>query len=281
MLDAITIDGEVLKIPTAVHIDGMVYYNKEVAEEAGVDPTKWTSLDDMWADEKKVEDAGYHLHRHRRQHLPGRLHLPRAARRRSPARTSTIASTPARTASRTRPCSTSRALRDAIEMFRKIAAQTDEGWVNRAWNDTTNTVIAGNALMQIHGDWMKGQWRANGKKAGVDFGCINIPGTKALSVTVDSFGILGGVDDATLKAEEDFAATVVDPKINAEFAYLQGLEPGAHRRADRQARRVQHAGARVAEEARTSASRTRSTSPTPTGSIRSGTRCSPSRATRT
>ena len=35
-------------------------------------------------------------------------------------------------------------------------AQTDEGWVNRAWNDTTNTVIAGNALMQIHGDWMKG-----------------------------------------------------------------------------------------------------------------------------
>jgi ABC-type glycerol-3-phosphate transport system substrate-binding protein len=116
-------------------------------------------------------------------------------------------------------------LRDTIELFRKIAAQTDEGWVNRAWNDTTNTVIAGTALMQIHGDWMKGQWRANGKTAGVDFGCINIPGTKALAVTVDSFGILGGVDDATLKAEETFAETVVDPKINAEFAYLKGSSP--------------------------------------------------------
>ncbi len=116
-------------------------------------------------------------------------------------------------------------LRDAIETFRKIADQADEGWVNRAWNDTTNTVIAGTALMQIHGDWMKGQWRANGKKAGVDFGCINIPGTKALSVTVDTFGILGGVDDATLKAEEDFATLVVDPKINAEFAYSKGSSP--------------------------------------------------------
>ncbi len=42
--------------------------------------------------------------------------------------------------------------------------------------------------MQIHGDWMKGQWRANGKTAGDDFGCINIPGTKALSVTVDCVG---------------------------------------------------------------------------------------------
>ena len=79
--------------------------------------------------------------------------------------------------------------------------------------------------MQIHGDWMKGVWRSNNKKVGEDFGCINIPGTKALSVTVDSFGILGGVDDATLKAEEDFAAIVVDPEINAEFASLKGSSP--------------------------------------------------------
>ena len=117
------------------------------------------------------------------------------------------------------------ALRDTIELFRRITAQTDAGWVNRAWNDTTNTVINGTALMQIHGDWMKGQWRANGKTVGVDFGCINIPGTKALSVTVDSFGILGGVDEATAKAEEEFAAIVVDPVVNAEFAFYKGSSP--------------------------------------------------------
>ena len=86
-------------------------------------------------------------------------------------------------------------------------------------------MINGTALMQIHGDWMKGVWRANNKQVGVDFGCVNIPGTKALSVTVDSFGILGGVDDATLEAEEEFAAIVVDPKINAEFAYFKGSSP--------------------------------------------------------
>jgi len=44
-------------------------------------------------------------------------------------------------------------------------------------------------------------------------------------VTVDSFGILGGVDDATLKAEEEFASIVVDPKVNAEFAYYKGSSP--------------------------------------------------------
>ena len=79
--------------------------------------------------------------------------------------------------------------------------------------------------MQIHGDWMKGVWKGAGKKVGEDFGCINIPGTKAVSVTVDSFGILGGVKPDVLKAELDFAATVVDPQVNATFASFKGSSP--------------------------------------------------------
>jgi ABC-type glycerol-3-phosphate transport system substrate-binding protein len=224
VLDAITIDGEVLKIPTAVHIDGMVYYSKAVAEAAGVDPASWTSIEDMFADQQKVNDAGYtFIAIGGNTFQAGYTFHPLLAAVAGPdiynrfyggtdgKPDPTVFDEPG--------------LREAIDTFRKIAAQTDEGWVNRAWNDTTNTVIAGTALMQIHGDWMKGQWRANGKQAGGDFGCINIPGTKALSVTVDSFGILGGVDEETLKAEEDFAAKVVDPAINAEFAYLKGSSP--------------------------------------------------------
>ena len=59
VVQSITVDGEIMKIPTAIHIDGMIYYNKAVAEAAGVDPASWTSLEDMWADQQKVEDAGY------------------------------------------------------------------------------------------------------------------------------------------------------------------------------------------------------------------------------
>jgi ABC-type glycerol-3-phosphate transport system substrate-binding protein len=221
VLKAITIDGKILKVPTAVHIDGMVYYNKKVAEEAGVDPTKWKSLDDMFADQKKLTDkgktlvaiggnsfqAGYTFHA-----LLAAIAGPDVYNR-------FYAGTPDKTVF------DEKGVRDTIEVFRKIASQADPGWVNRSWSDTTNTVINGTALLQIHGDWMKGQWRANNKKVGEDFGCINIPGTKALSVTVDSFGLLGGVDDATAKAEEEFASIVVDPKINAEFAYHKGSSP--------------------------------------------------------
>ena len=224
VLKAITIDGKVVKVPTAVHIDGMVYYNKKVAAEAGIDPTKWTSLADMWADEAAVEkagktfiaiggntfQAGYTFHAllaaNAGPDVYNRFYTVKDGKI-----DKTVLDDPA--------------VLDTIKLFRKIAAQTDKGWVNRAWNDTTNTVINGSALLQIHGDWMKGVWKGAGKAEGTDFGCINIPGTKALSVTVDSFGILGGVAPDVLKAEQDFAATVVDPAVNAEFAFHKGSSP--------------------------------------------------------
>jgi glucose/mannose transport system substrate-binding protein len=114
-----------------------------------------------------------------------------------------------------------------LQYLRKWQQESDEGMPNRDWNVTTNMVITGQALMQIHGDWMKGEWRAAGKVAGKDFGCINIPGTKGLSVTVDAWGLLGGdgVSEATKKAELDFASVVMDPAIAAEFAAKKGSSP--------------------------------------------------------
>lgn len=221
VLKAITIDGEILKIPTAVHIDGIIYYNKKVADAVGVDPGKWKSIDDMFADQKKVNDAGYtFIAMGGNSFQAGYTFHPLLAAVAGPEIFNRFyGSKP------DKAVFDEKGVRDTIELFRKITSQTDAGWVNRSWNDTTNTVIAGKALMQIHGDWMKGQWRASKKELGVDYGCINIPGTKSLSVTVDSFGVLGGVDGPTAKAEEDFAAIVVDPKINAEFAFHKGSSP--------------------------------------------------------
>ncbi len=81
--------------------------------------------------------------------------------------------------------------------------------------------------MHFHGDWMKGQWKASKKVLGEDFGCLNLPGTKALAVTVDSMGVLGGdtVSPEQLAAEMEMASIAVDPANNAEFAALKGSTP--------------------------------------------------------
>ena len=212
--EAITVDGEIRKIPTGVHIDGMIYYNKKVAEAAGVDPTKWASLDDMCADQEKVNDAGYtFIAMGGNTFQAGYLFHAAARRHRRARHLQPLLRRDARQ-DRVRRTGPARRDRDVPQDHRPGRRGLGEPRVERDHQHGDRR----QALMQIHGDWMKGQWSANGKVLGEDFGCINIPGTKALSVTVDCLRHPRRRRRATLKAELDFAAIVVDPKINAEFA---------------------------------------------------------------
>jgi glucose/mannose transport system substrate-binding protein len=221
--EVITIDGEARKVPSGIHVDGMLYYNTKVAAAAGVDPLGWRTLDEMFADIGKVQKAGYNFmavggNTFQAGYLFHALLAAVGGRRvfyefyRDTPKVSIFESPE---------------LRLAIEIFRRITSQADSGWSNRSWAESTNTVISGKTLMHYHGDWMKGQWRAHGKRLGEDFNCINLPGAKALSVTVDALGVLGGegVTAETLEAELEFAAVVVDPAKNAEFAALKGATP--------------------------------------------------------
>lgn len=223
VLQEVTVDGKIVKAPAGIHIDGMVYYNMDVAQKSGVDPTKWASLEDMWKDFDKVKAAGFQpLAVGSQDFQVGYLtHALIAAvsgpdiynRFYGPKVDPKVFDEPG--------------LKQAIDWVRKFSQQVDPGSQNRAWNETTNLVITGKALMQIHGDWMKGEWRNAGKVAGKDFGCINIPGTKALAVTVDAWNFLDGpgVNDAQKKAELEFAKLDTDPKITADFAAKKGSTP--------------------------------------------------------
>lgn len=217
----IAVDGKIFKVPTALHIDGMVYYNLAAAEKAGVDPKAWTSLDDMFADFDKVKAAGIiPIAIGGQQWQVGYLTHALAAAIGGPEFFSKIYGGEPDKAALDSP-----EMRATLDMLRRFQQAADEGSVNRDWNVTTNMVITGQALMQIHGDWMKGEWNAAGKVAGTDFGCVNIPGTKALSVTVDAWGLLGGQPDDKTKAELDFASVVLDPVTQANFAKAKGSTP--------------------------------------------------------
>ena len=47
----------------------------------------------------------------------------------------------------------------------------------RDWNLATAMVIKGDALVQVMGDWAKGEFKAANKEAGKDFLCYRFPGT--------------------------------------------------------------------------------------------------------
>lgn len=212
------VDGKMVKVPIALHIDGMLYYNMDVAKKAGVDPTTWKSVDEMIADWPKIKAAGFQPVAVGGQAFQvGYLTHALVAATAGPdiyyrmygeEPDPTVFDTPE--------------IRKVIETVRAFSNEVDGASENRPWNETTNMVISGKALGHVMGDWMKGEWLAAGKQPGVDFGCILIPGTKAVSVTSDAFGVLGGQAENIDKAELDFVSVAVDPKVSGAFSKQKG-----------------------------------------------------------
>ncbi|SHJ26824.1 ABC transporter substrate-binding protein [Wenxinia saemankumensis] len=221
VIESITVDGEIMKIPTAIHIDGMVYYNMDVAEQVGVDPESWGSLEDMFADFDTIREAGVvPIALGAQQWQIGYLAHAIAASVAGPEFYNAIYG------GEVNPeMIDSEEMRLTLDWLRRFQQAADEGSVNRDWNVTTNMVITGDALMQIHGDWMKGEWSAAGLTAGEDFGCMQIPGAMAVPVTVDAWGILGDQSEEMDAAELDFASVVLDPEVQARFAAEKGSTP--------------------------------------------------------
>jgi len=218
---SISVDGEIVKVPQALHIDGMLYYNKAVAEAAGVDPGSWGSLDAMFADFQKIRDAGYApLAVGSQPFQVGYLTHALVAAIAGPDVYRKIYGEKVDPAALDDP-----GFARTLETLRLFANEAGPEAQNRPWNETTNEVITGKALMQIHGDWMKGEWLGAGKVAGQDFGCIEIPGAQAVVVTVDAWGLLGGTPDDIKTAELDFASVVLDPEMQARFAAAKGSTP--------------------------------------------------------
>jgi glucose/mannose transport system substrate-binding protein len=221
VLRNITVDGEIMKAPVTLHIDGMIYYNKHVADAVGVDPKSWKSLDDFFAAYDKIKAAGYVPiaqggDKFQEAYL---LQALIAAEAGPEVYNAVYGEKPDKAAF------DSAGMRKALARFRQISEHVDPGSPNRQWNETTNLVITGKALMQIHGDWMKGEFKAAGKELGVDFDCANIPGTKALVVTSDAFGFVKTKDPKITQGQKDFALDAVDPVISAAFNAQKGATP--------------------------------------------------------
>lgn len=56
----------------------------------------------------------------------------------------------------------------------------DANFSQLTWNNATQRVMSGKALLQIQGSWVNGEFVAQGYQAGVDFECLRFPDTQGL-----------------------------------------------------------------------------------------------------
>lgn len=73
---------------------------------------------------------------------------------------------------------TSSAMTEAFENLATLADFANTDYSRLSWNDATDMVVNGRALLQVSGDWAKAEFRAARKTEGDDYRCIRFPGTE-------------------------------------------------------------------------------------------------------
>jgi glucose/mannose transport system substrate-binding protein len=113
----------------------------------------------------------------------------------------------------------------AFERLAKLRTYVDPNFPGRDWNLATSMVIKGDALMQVMGDWAKGEFINAKKVPGTDFLCFRFPGTQGMvTFNADQFVFFkrGSALDA---GQAKMAADIEDAAFQSSFNVIKGSAP--------------------------------------------------------
>ena len=113
----------------------------------------------------------------------------------------------------------------SFEIFRRLANYADKSALTKKWNEGTQSVIAGETLFQIMGDWAKSEFVRAGQKPGVDFLCVPTPGSAgSMNFNTDAFLFFKTRVDNS-KAQAVLAKTLMDKQTQETFNIAKGSVP--------------------------------------------------------
>ncbi len=116
-------------------------------------------------------------------------------------------------------------MKKAFDNLAKLRAYTDPNYSGRDWNLATAMVIKGDALVQVMGDWAKGEFRAAHKEAGKDFLCYRFPGTDGSVIyNTDMFAMFKVPADRQA-AQLALADATMSPSFQSAFNVVKGSVP--------------------------------------------------------
>ena len=109
-------------------------------------------------------------------------------------------------------------MKKAFDNLAKLRAYTDPNFAGRDWNLATAMVIKGDALVQVMGDWAKGEFRAAKKEAGTDGSVIyNTDMFAMFDVPADRKAAQLALADATMSVSFQSAFNVVKGSVPARM----------------------------------------------------------------
>src|SRR6516164_9703409 len=116
-------------------------------------------------------------------------------------------------------------MKKSFDNLAKLRGYVDPNFAGRDWNLATAMVIKGDALVQVMGDWAKGEFAAAHKEAGKDFLCYRFPGTDgSVFYNSDMFAFFKVPADRQA-AQLALAETTMSPEVQIGFNIIKGSAP--------------------------------------------------------
>ena len=116
-------------------------------------------------------------------------------------------------------------MKRSFDNLARLRDYLDPNYSGRDWNLATAMVIKGDALVQVMGDWAKGEFNAAKKEAGKDYLCYRFPGTDgAVIYNTDMFAFFKVSADRQA-AQVALAEATMDPAVQSAFNVLKGSVP--------------------------------------------------------
>jgi glucose/mannose transport system substrate-binding protein len=116
-------------------------------------------------------------------------------------------------------------MKKSFDNLGKIITYVDPNFSGRDWNLATAMVIKGDALVQVMGDWAKGEFVAAKKTPNTDFLCYRFPGTDGTVIyNSDMFGMFNVPEDRKA-AQVALAKATLSKSFQSAFNVGKGSVP--------------------------------------------------------
>jgi glucose/mannose transport system substrate-binding protein len=192
VIDILSYNGEIWSVPVNIHRSNVLWYNKSIFAEHGLEPPK--TFDDFFAVADALKEAGVTPLALGDNGIWASTHLfetvllgvlgPDAYRGLWTGETDW----------------NSPEVTTALETFARMLDYVNEDHAALTWDQAAQLVADGDAAMNIMGDWVAGYFTSVGLKPNEEYGWVPSPGTEGTFMMLsDSFGLPKGAphrDDA-------------------------------------------------------------------------------------
>jgi glucose/mannose transport system substrate-binding protein len=185
VIDVLSYNGEIWSVPVNIHRSNVLWYNKQLLADNGIEPP--TTFDEFFAAADKLKAAGITPLALGDNGIWAATHLFESVLLGSMGPEKYIGLWNGTTDWAGAEVTT------ALENFAKMMAYVNEDHAALSWDQAAQLVGDGDAAMTIMGDWVDGYFLTVGLTPGVEFGWVPSPSTGGTFMMLsDSFGLPQG-----------------------------------------------------------------------------------------